>query len=266
MNSIPILVLLHGTRLTGAQWTGYAERLADVAEVRSPDLPGHGQRAHQAFTLAAAVQAVESVVAAAGERPVLLAGHSLGGFVAMSYAEQHPTRLGGLALMGSATEPGGPGAGVYRLLARLWALAGPARMQRLDARVLGRLLDTRIWAAIQAEGEYFGAVDAAWSEVMRHCGSHQLRHVACPVLVLGGRWDQLHLQARRFARAAPRGTVVTVPGRGHFWPMTHPGEVATQLRRWIAAVQPRSEPHSAPTIEAKTTARAAPEGARNHEI
>ena len=27
MNSIPILVLLHGTRLTGAQWTGYAERL-----------------------------------------------------------------------------------------------------------------------------------------------------------------------------------------------------------------------------------------------
>ena len=202
MNSIPILVLLHGTRLTGAQWTGYAERLADVAEVRTPDLPGHGRRAHQAFTLAAAVQTVESVVAAAGERPVLLAGHSLGGFVAMSYAEQHPTRLGGLALMGSATEPGGPGAGVYRLLARLWALAGPARMQRLDARVLGRLLDTRIWAAIQAEGEYFGAVDAAWSEVMRHCGSHQLRHVACPVLVLGGRWDQLHLQARRFARAA----------------------------------------------------------------
>ena len=236
MNSVALLILLHGTRLSGAQWAGYAERLADVAEVVAPDLPGHGRRADAPFTLAGAVRVVQELVDGAGERPVFVAGHSLGGFVAMSHAEQQPSRLAGLALIGSATEPGGPGAIVYRLLARLWTLAGPGRMQRFDALTLGRVADPQIWAAIQADGEYYAAVDAAWSEVMRHCGAHQLRQVACPVLVLGGRWDQVHLQARRFAAAAPRGQAVTVPGRTHLWPMTHPAEVAGQLRRFVGAV------------------------------
>ncbi|HPR45906.1 MAG TPA: alpha/beta fold hydrolase, partial [Ottowia sp.] len=81
MKNIPLLILLHGTRLTGAQWATYAERLAGVADVVAPDLPGHGTRAEQPFTLDAAVRVVEDLVASAAERPVFLAGHSLGGFV-----------------------------------------------------------------------------------------------------------------------------------------------------------------------------------------
>ena len=100
MNSVALLILLHGTRLSGAQWAGYAERLADVAEVVAPDLPGHGRRADAPFTLAGAVRVVQDLVDGAGERPVFVAGHSLGGFVAMSHAEQQPAhaeQLQGLA-------------------------------------------------------------------------------------------------------------------------------------------------------------------------
>lgn len=298
----PLLVLLHGTCLNAGQWDLYADLLADVAEVAAPDLPGHGTRAAQPFTLDAAVQVVQQTIAAhtggdhggsnsgssapgmaaapdaphtphapdapgapgaprtsgapdkpgappprpaplapstapPAARPVVLGGHSLGGFVAMTYAQRHPTRLQGLALMGSATEPRGPGAAIYRAIARLWELAGPARVQWLHERTLGRRADPRLWAAVQAHGgESFGAVRAAWADVMRHCGSRQLRHVACPVLVLGGRLDQLHLQAARFAAAAPQGRVITARGRGHLWPLTHPAEVAARLRPWLAAL------------------------------
>lgn len=290
----PLLVLLHGTCLNAGQWDLYADLLADVAEVVAPDLPGHGTRAAQPFTLDAAVHIVAQTIAmhangdsgsngreanacgpksapiaaAAADasslqtapgtsgtsnrpeaphmppatRPVVLGGHSLGGFVAMTYAQNHPTRLQGLALMGSAVEPRGPGAAIYRVIARLWELAGPARVQWLHEHTMGRMADPRLWADVQAHGgESFGAVRAAWAAVMGHCGSHQLRHVRCPVLVLGGQLDQLHLQASRFAAAAPQGHVITASSRGHLWPLTHPAEIAAHLRPWLSTL-PKDSP------------------------
>lgn len=253
MKSEALLVLLHGTCLNGGQWAPYGPLLADVAEVLAPDLPGHGQRAGERFSLARAVEGVEALIDAAGQRPVILGGHSLGGFVAMSVAERLANRLAGLALMGSATEPAGPGSPLYRWLARAMQRAGPERMRRVHEHTLGRWADAHLWSAVRARGEHFGAVNDAWNEVMRHCGSRQLRRVTCPVLVLGGRWDQLHLQARRFAAAAPRGQAVTVPRRTHLWPLTHPQEVAAHLRRWLLDdVLPTAERPRAPAANPAT--------------
>ena len=160
----------------------------------------------------------------------------------------------GLALMGSATEPGGPGAVLYRATARLWELAGPERVQWLHEQTLGRAADGRVWTAIHAQGgESFGAVRDAWTQVMDNCGSHQLRQVRCPVLVLGGAWDQLHLQAARFAAAAPNGQAITAPRRTHQWPLTHPDEVAASLRHWVAELPAH---HAGPAAQAPATTTA----------
>ena len=235
MNHKPLLILLHGTCLNGDQWALYRDLLADVAEIAAPDLPGHGVHAHQPFSLDAAVQSIHALVrqAQARQQPVILGGHSLGGFVAMSYAERHPDQLAGLILIGSATEPGGPGAFIYRAVAQLWEMAGPQRVQQLHEHTLGRMADARVWAAVQARGESFGAVQEAWTQVMQHCGSRQLQQVHCPVLVLGGQLDQLHLQASRFAAAAPHGQVITAPQRTHHWPLTHPEEVAAHIATFV---------------------------------
>ena len=245
------LILLHGTRLTGAQWAPYAGLLADVADVVAPDLPAHGRRAAERFTLAAAVAAVvEAVERARAERPrqpVVLAGHSLGGYVAMAYAERCAASLAGLALMGCAAEPRGTGALLYRQFARACALAGPQRLRWLDARVLGRLADPRVWAAVSDRGTWYDGIGDAWSAVMGGCSARQLQVVSCPVLLMGGRLDPLHAQARRYAAAAPQAEVVTVPARSHLWPLTKPEEVATQLRRWLHARVLRLQPTAAPT-------------------
>ncbi len=229
----PLLILLHGTRMNAGQWAGYERALGDLVEVLAPDLPGHGLRADESFSLAQAVTDVERLVADAGERAVILGGHSLGGYAALCYAERYPDRLAGLALMGSAAEPEGLGADLYRLLGRCWEGLGPAGMAQLDDVYFGRVADPEIWAAIQARGGQFQQIRMAWDDVIEHCSARQLSAVRCPVLVLGGGLDQLHIHAQRFADAAPDAEVVTGAWRSHLWPMTHPVEVAAELRRWL---------------------------------
>ena len=82
----PIVVLLHGAGATGAVWHGVAAELAHQAvEVLTPDLPGHGEAVaaapYSVGTLAAAVAATVPPA-----QPWCVAGHSLGGYVALALA------------------------------------------------------------------------------------------------------------------------------------------------------------------------------------
>lgn len=240
------LVLVHGSRLSGAQWAPQLSRLAARTgplrvDVVAPDLPGHGARAGEAFTLERATAAVAAAVETAVEAwdptvPVVLAGHSLGGYVAMTYAATYPRRLDGLVLLGCAAVPRGPGAAAYRGVAVLTERLGAARMTRVNDRVLRRLYPPDVVDDVIAGGYWFGPTRAAWREVMSRCGPHQLRDVTCPVLVAGGVYDQLMVDAPRYARAARRGRVARVPGAGHFVGLDRPTEVTELLADFVEDV------------------------------
>ncbi|WP_051208558.1 alpha/beta fold hydrolase [Propionicicella superfundia] len=211
----PLLILLHGTWSSGAEMAPVGESLGAEVDVVVPDLPGHGTRRAEPYSLARSAAVVDAIVTAAGERDVVVAGHSLGGFAALTYAERNPGRMAGLALLGCATEPRGAGAAAYRAAGRAFDLFGPLRMRSMF------------------RGERFLPVAPLWDEVIDRCGSRQLREVSCPVLLLGGRFDQLHLGARSFSRAARHATVVTRSSRSHVWPYRRPHEVAAELRLWL---------------------------------
>ena len=111
------LVLVHGSRVSGVQWSAHRRWLEPEFDVITPDLPSHGTRAAEPFTMDAAVAAVaEAVDEAAPDQPVVLVGHSLGGYVAMTYAAAYPSRLTGLVTIGAAGVPQGLGAAAYILL------------------------------------------------------------------------------------------------------------------------------------------------------
>jgi pimeloyl-ACP methyl ester carboxylesterase len=117
----PAIVFVHGTRLTRHLWAPQLRRLADRYLCVAIDLPGHGERAYEAFSMRAASDAV--IAAIETEVPsgrAVVVGLSLGGYVAIDAAERCPERVAGLVLSGCSAEPVGLVGALFRGLA--WGL------------------------------------------------------------------------------------------------------------------------------------------------
>jgi pimeloyl-[acyl-carrier protein] methyl ester esterase len=95
----PPLVLLHGWAMHSGIWGPVVAHLARGHRVHAVDLPGHGRSAPIApCTLDAIVAAVEAALG--GEaRPLDVLGWSLGGLIAMHWAESRPASVKRLALV-----------------------------------------------------------------------------------------------------------------------------------------------------------------------
>ena len=236
------LVLVHGTRVSGVQWAAHRSWLEPEFEVVTPDLPRHGSRASVPFTMPAAVAAVaEAVESTAPGLPVVLAGHSLGGYVAMTYASAHSERLAGLVLIGSTSVPSGPGAAVYRTLGWATDAAGPDRMARFNDRILSRIAPPEVFNPIAAEGYYFEGIRDMWAEVMAGGRPELLDTVACPVLILRGSLDQVAVNTRQYAAHARDVRGRTIRGASHLLPLTRPWHTSAILAGFAREVTARPE-------------------------
>ncbi len=99
----PVVVFLHGYLESAEIWKPFHTAFTDSFCTILPDLPGHGGSGvwgeeHSMEDLASAV--LEILDREAIDR-VLLLGHSMGGYVAMAFAEQYSDRLSGLGLLHS---------------------------------------------------------------------------------------------------------------------------------------------------------------------
>lgn len=232
----PRLVLVHGTRMNGAQWAPYRRRLTGV-DISTPDLPGHGVRAHEDFTGEAALATIEEAVRGAAGRPVVLVGHSLGGYLCTMYAAAHPRDLAGLVLVGATADPAGPLTGLYRGFARLLPHIGAERMASTMNRVM-RVLGARgeVGESLP-DGAAYRALPAAWQLVIEEAGPALLEQVETPLVLVNGQFDQMRLHVRRFAAAAA-GPVrtVTIPRATHLLPATHVPQLSAVLEQVVDAV------------------------------
>jgi len=97
------VVLLHGYLLTGEAWRPLTDMLSETFRVISVDIPGHGGSgvAGETHTMEFIAEAVRAILIDAGEEKVLLAGHSMGGYAALAFAEKYPEMLAGYVLFHS---------------------------------------------------------------------------------------------------------------------------------------------------------------------
>lgn len=97
------ILLLHGYLETSGVWENFSERFLDQFRVITMDLPGHGKSGtwgmvHSMEDLAGSVIAV---IDEEGIDKVFLVGHSMGGYVAMAFADLYPDHLSGYSLFHS---------------------------------------------------------------------------------------------------------------------------------------------------------------------
>lgn len=97
------LVLLHGYLESGEIWNEFAALFSRQCRVIVPDLPGHGLSGTwgKVHTMEEMAGAIRGILEAEGIEKILLAGHSMGGYVTMAFADLYPGYLSGYVLFHS---------------------------------------------------------------------------------------------------------------------------------------------------------------------
>ena len=97
------VVLLHGFLENATMWDSVVENLSKNNRVVCIDLLGHGQTECLGYvhTMEMMSDAVEAVLTHLKIRKSVFVGHSLGGYVALAFAEKKPDNVKGLCLMNS---------------------------------------------------------------------------------------------------------------------------------------------------------------------
>jgi pimeloyl-ACP methyl ester carboxylesterase len=96
------LVLLHGFCEDSTMWADFVSLLSKKYFILTIDLSGFGESdLLKTNSIEAMSEAVYAVVKKSGVDSCVLTGHSMGGYVALSFAEKYPEMLSGLGLFHS---------------------------------------------------------------------------------------------------------------------------------------------------------------------
>ena len=259
----PVLVLLHGITNSSASWEPVIGLLAQHFTVVAPDLLGHGDSAKPRgdYSLGANASLLRDLLLALGHERATIAGHSLGGGIAMQFAYQFPERVERLVLVSS----GGLGRQVTPFL-RAVALPGAelvlpllASRPLVDAgATLGGFID-RLGLSLGADISAMATGFASLNDIeARRAFVHTARSVidlggqrvnatdklylaqAVPTLIAWGDRDPI-IPARHGIRAhelMPGSRLELFAGAGHFPHHDDPVRFATAIEEFAASTDP----------------------------
>ena len=240
----PTLLLIHGFPLDHRLWDAQSAALARTMRVIAPDLRGHGASAGPAGPLMMD-QHADDLAALLDHLMVqraVVAGLSMGGYVAFAFWRRHKQRVQALALLDTRAEADSVAAKANRDVAA-------ARVRDVGVEVYSRELLPRLLApASLADAAIFGAALTmmAGQRVATVVGDlHSLRDradsrptlptITAPTLALVGEADALTppTDAQTLAAAIPNARLVVIPAAGHLSPLENPKAVNAALRGFV---------------------------------
>jgi len=184
--------------------------------------------------------------------PFALAGHSMGGRIALEMFRRAPGRIQALALLDTGVQPLAPGDAGLRETQGRHELLGIARRQGMAA-MAARWVQGMVWPQRLAErplidgilemlGRSTADVFAAQIEALlqRPDASELLEQIRCPTLVLCGAEDSWApaVRHREMAAKIAGAQLVLVPECGHMCTLERPEAVTGALHDWLAALAP----------------------------
>lgn len=233
------VVLVHGIKTSASMWRTQVEYLvARGNPVVALDLPGHGTRIGEPFTLDEAFRTIDDAVQDAAARgPVLLVGHSMGGLLTIAYTGRPDAPPVDALIAASCTAiPRGLGLATYRALVRgLDSL--PGRGQWFADRVLDRTLPDSSRPDFGAGGYAYDAQDDALRSLSVLDLLDALGRIDVPLWFINGQYDQLRVNERLFQRVAPRAELVIVPRTTHLVTAMRPAVFNALLNLALTSIE-----------------------------
>jgi pimeloyl-ACP methyl ester carboxylesterase len=238
---IPV-VLLHAFPVTSAMYDAVATQLAEQHHVITPDFRGFGGSVLGDGEPSLDVMA-DDVAALLGRLDldrVVLAGLSMGGYVAMAMLRRHPQRIGAVVLMDTKAAADAPQARENReRMARAVLDEGPSALRPMLESLLGGTTRRDRPQVVEMVARWIEAVDprgVAWAQramAARPSSFRTLADAGLPGFVVVGEEDTLttHDDALAMAAAfAPQAPVHVIPRAGHLSAVENPDAVAGALR------------------------------------
>jgi len=225
------VVLLPGLLCDEEVWRGPIQRLSERHDIVCPGFLDH-----------ASIEAMAGHVLARAPVRFSLAGHSMGGRVALEIAARAPERLERLALLDTGFRAARPGEaeGRSRLirialeegmaaLARHWLPPMLAPHRTRDAALVGRLTAMIERATPRLFQRQIGAL------LTRPNAHRGLPAIPCPTAVIVGRLDAWSPPAQHEEMAAliPNARLQVIEDCGHMAPAEQPDAVAEALAAWM---------------------------------
>jgi pimeloyl-ACP methyl ester carboxylesterase len=235
----PHLILIPGLMCDGAVWEHQRTNLHDVATIT---IAHHGSLD--------SLDAMAALILQNAPERFALAGHSMGGRVALEVVRRSPERITRLALLDTAYRPRPAGTKGDEEAAERHRLLEKARKEGMRAMGVewvqpmvhpDRLSDTKLINAIldmieRKTPEIFAAQIKALLE--RPDATSLLRNLECPALVLCGRQDawSVHGVHEEMASLIPHSHLKVIEDCGHMSTMERPAEVTAALRDWLTSL------------------------------
>ena len=100
------IILLHGFLEDRTMWDPFIEELSKQHQVVTMDLLGHGETGSlgSVHSMDDMAEAVKTVLKELNIKKSIILGHSMGGYVALAFAEKYPDEMIGLCLMNSTAQ------------------------------------------------------------------------------------------------------------------------------------------------------------------
>ena len=244
------LLLIHGFPLTGEIWSPVASLLEDQFRLIIPDLRGFGQselaEQHEpgvvpAMSIAQYADDLFVMLEEIGEqRPMVVVGLSMGGYIAMEFHRRFTSAVRALALVDTRAEPDTPERAQERLAAaervrnegsgviansivdKLFAPGAPSVLREQWHRIMMQLRPEAIAAALLAMAARGGYMD-------------MLHTILCPTLIIVGEQDIITPPAD--AQTLKRGILISevevIPEAGHLTPIEQPERLSATITRFL---------------------------------
>ncbi|MFV0307877.1 MAG: alpha/beta fold hydrolase [Desertimonas sp.] len=232
----PFVLWTHGFGSSSHMFAPTSDALRDEHTVVTWDLPGHGRSVVPAiaedFTVERCLADITELLDAAGAERAVLGGHSLGGYLSLRYALEHPERVAGLVLVGT-----GPGYRNDEGRAR-WNEMCEGFARALDERGMAGLGGSAELRDDVHQGGAVGLALAARGILPQHDAAviDGLASITAPALVVVGDRDRQFLASSEYLATKLTGSAapVVIEDCGHAPPISRPEAFVAAVRTFLS--------------------------------